>query len=429
MRRPGAVPWQCPGSGRFRRRGSRSGSRPRRVGSARAEPRPPLSRGTAGRAGPVGQRRAGRGCPGAGGWVVVGYTEEWPGYTGWRGWVTLGQLGQAHGATAMRLYSLSVLYKGDAKVHLLKAAYDVSTFNFFQRSSVQEFMTFTSQLIAERSALGSRASVKEQEYLCHVYVRTDGLAGVVIADNEYPQRVCFTLLDKVRAHAGLCGESGPATLAWPSLWSSCARPVHSCLCPQLTQKRRRGGGAGSPRWSEGRSTSHGTVELFWLDKPCKAIKSNHFSNMAKATTKPCPQVPCLCVSLDASRDGDSTTALGSLCQGWTTLFVPLQPGEEKAPGRPQTLFQYLKGLQESWRGNLDKGLEGQDKGQWLPTARGQGEMGYWEEVLPCRVVGTNRGFPEKLWLPHPWKCQRPGWTGLGATWSNGKCPCPWQGCG
>lgn len=34
----------------------------------------------------------------------------------------------------MRLYSLSVLYKGDPKVHLLKAAYDFSTFNFFQRS-------------------------------------------------------------------------------------------------------------------------------------------------------------------------------------------------------------------------------------------------------------------------------------------------------
>lgn len=34
----------------------------------------------------------------------------------------------------MRLYSLSVLYKGEPKVHLLKAAYDVSTFNFFQRS-------------------------------------------------------------------------------------------------------------------------------------------------------------------------------------------------------------------------------------------------------------------------------------------------------
>ncbi|XP_010000003.1 PREDICTED: synaptobrevin homolog YKT6 [Chaetura pelagica] len=63
--------------------------------------------------------------------------------------------------------------------------------------SVQEFMAFTSQLIVERSGPGSRASVREQEYLCHVYVRGDGLAGVVIADTEYPQRVCFTLLDKV----------------------------------------------------------------------------------------------------------------------------------------------------------------------------------------------------------------------------------------
>lgn len=35
------------------------------------------------------------------------------------------------------------------------------------------------------------------EYLCHVYVRNDNLSAVVIADTEYPQRVCFTLLDKV----------------------------------------------------------------------------------------------------------------------------------------------------------------------------------------------------------------------------------------
>ncbi|KAG5840505.1 synaptobrevin homolog YKT6-like [Anguilla rostrata] len=97
----------------------------------------------------------------------------------------------------MKLYSLSVLYKATNKANLLKAAYDLSSFSFFQRSSVQEFMTFTSALIVERSPLGTRASVKEQEYLCHVYVRNDSLGAVVIADNEYPQRVCFTLLDKV----------------------------------------------------------------------------------------------------------------------------------------------------------------------------------------------------------------------------------------
>lgn len=41
---------------------------------------------------------------------------------------------QASAAAAMRLYSLSVLYKGDPQVHLLKAAYDVSSFSFFQRA-------------------------------------------------------------------------------------------------------------------------------------------------------------------------------------------------------------------------------------------------------------------------------------------------------
>uniref|UniRef100_A0A3Q3WHS2 YKT6 v-SNARE homolog n=1 Tax=Mola mola TaxID=94237 RepID=A0A3Q3WHS2_MOLML len=96
----------------------------------------------------------------------------------------------------MKLYSLSIIHKAATKANLLKAAYDLSSFGFFQRSSVQEFMTFTSALIVERTSQGSRASVKEQEYLCHVYVRNDNLGAVVIADNEYPQRVCFSLLDK-----------------------------------------------------------------------------------------------------------------------------------------------------------------------------------------------------------------------------------------
>lgn len=40
-------------------------------------------------------------------------------------------------------------------------------------------------------------SLVSVEYLCHVYVRNDSLAGVVIADSEYPSRVAFTLLEKV----------------------------------------------------------------------------------------------------------------------------------------------------------------------------------------------------------------------------------------
>ncbi|EDL96089.1 rCG36361 [Rattus norvegicus] len=80
---------------------------------------------------------------------------------------------------------------------MFKGVYNMSSFSVFQRFSVQEFMTFTSQLVAEYSAKGSRDSVEEQVYFCHVYIRSDGLAGVVIANNVYLSRVAFTLLEKV----------------------------------------------------------------------------------------------------------------------------------------------------------------------------------------------------------------------------------------
>lgn len=112
----------------------------------------------------------------------------------------------------MKLYSLSIIYKGATKANLLKAAYDLSSYGYFHRSSYQEFMTFTSALLVERTSQGSRASVKEQEYLCHVYVRNDNLGAVVIADAEYPQRVCFTLLDKVLEEFSRQVDS----IDWPS---------------------------------------------------------------------------------------------------------------------------------------------------------------------------------------------------------------------
>lgn len=40
--------------------------------------------------------------------------------------------------------------------------------------------------------------------------------------------------------------------------------------------------------------------------------------------------------------------------------------------------------------------------------------------------GTKTGCPEKLWMPHPWKCSNHVWMGLWATWSSWRCPCPWQ---
>jgi len=98
----------------------------------------------------------------------------------------------------VKLYCIGVFNKkSNNQVVCLKDASDLSSFGFFQRGSVSEFMKFTSKVVVERTERGTRVSVKEQEYLCHVYVRLDGLSAVVISDHEYPNRVAHTLLMKV----------------------------------------------------------------------------------------------------------------------------------------------------------------------------------------------------------------------------------------
>ncbi|XP_053990406.1 synaptobrevin homolog YKT6 [Hylaeus anthracinus] len=97
----------------------------------------------------------------------------------------------------VKLYALSILYKHPTSATTMKSAYDVESFSFFQRASVKEFMSFVSKTIVERTQISSRQSVKEGDYMCHVYVRADNLAAVLISDHEYPRRVAHTLITKV----------------------------------------------------------------------------------------------------------------------------------------------------------------------------------------------------------------------------------------
>lgn len=49
--------------------------------------------------------------------------------------------------------------------------------------------------------------------MCHVYVRADNLAAVLISDHEYPRRVAHTLITKVMDEFAV--KHQPST--WPSL--------------------------------------------------------------------------------------------------------------------------------------------------------------------------------------------------------------------
>lgn len=73
-------------------------------------------------------------------------------------------------------------------------------------------MTFVSKTMVERSQTASRQSIKQGDYMCHVFVRGDNLAGVLFSDHEYPHRVAHTLVTNVLNEFS---KAVPAS-SWPS---------------------------------------------------------------------------------------------------------------------------------------------------------------------------------------------------------------------
>lgn len=63
--------------------------------------------------------------------------------------------------------------------------------------TVKEMLTFLAKTFTERTAKGQRQSVTHESYVVHCYVRSDGLAGAVTTDLEYPSRVAFVLLTQL----------------------------------------------------------------------------------------------------------------------------------------------------------------------------------------------------------------------------------------
>jgi len=81
---------------------------------------------------------------------------------------------------------------------LLSSASELSSIGYFQRRTVAEMMLFFSRQFAKGAKdPGQRSSVKEQGYLCHVYVSPAGVVAACFADEEYPTRVAFGYLSKL----------------------------------------------------------------------------------------------------------------------------------------------------------------------------------------------------------------------------------------
>ncbi|ORY20448.1 Longin-like domain-containing protein [Naematelia encephala] len=131
----------------------------------------------------------------------------------------------------MKIYSLSLLSVTPtmpAQATMLGTYQELSSFSFYQKNSVGEFMTFFTKTVAERTPANQPSSVEENNYKAHVF-RTSGrgpnsmgMAAVLITDLEYPYRTAFSLLTKVLdENAGLMAAL-PAPSAAPSFGSASA---------------------------------------------------------------------------------------------------------------------------------------------------------------------------------------------------------------
>ncbi|EIW56083.1 snare protein YKT6 [Trametes versicolor FP-101664 SS1] len=124
----------------------------------------------------------------------------------------------------MKVFSLAVvLAPPNGTCTILTSASDLSSFSFYQRGSVAEFMSFFTKTISERTPQGQRQSVQENSYTAHVYNRggAEQLAGVIITDQEYPVRPAFSLLTKLLddfiAKVPQASFKTPAAISFPEI--------------------------------------------------------------------------------------------------------------------------------------------------------------------------------------------------------------------
>lgn len=131
----------------------------------------------------------------------------------------------------MKVYSLSVLSVSPstpAQATILGTSQDLSSFSFYQKGSVGEFMTFFTKTVAERTPVNQPSSVEENNYKAHVFrvagrqPGSMGMAAVIITDLEYPYRPAFSLLTRILDENAPLLNNLPAPSMAPSFGSASA---------------------------------------------------------------------------------------------------------------------------------------------------------------------------------------------------------------
>ncbi|KAL8975759.1 MAG: hypothetical protein Q9197_000023 [Variospora fuerteventurae] len=143
----------------------------------------------------------------------------------------------------MKLHYIGIIRNETKPAHELCVEKDLSAYSRFTRDNYGQFMSLFAKTVAERTRPGQRQDVEEkcelnlasgkqrwakqklmipQAYVFHAYGRTEGVAGIIISDADYPALVAHQLLSKVvdeflTQYPRTAFTSTTSTLSFPQL--------------------------------------------------------------------------------------------------------------------------------------------------------------------------------------------------------------------
>ena len=82
---------------------------------------------------------------------------------------------------------------------------DLSSFGFFEKSTVKQMLQFFSKTVVSRVKAGQRITIEQEqmkEYQVHCFVNSEGLAATTTCDKEYPARAAFNMLGQLMEQFG-----------------------------------------------------------------------------------------------------------------------------------------------------------------------------------------------------------------------------------
>jgi len=105
-----------------------------------------------------------------------------------------------------------------------------------------------------------------------------------------------------------------------------------------------------------------------------------------------------------------TRGLELLCY---EIVGAVQPGEEKAAGRPYSSLPVPEGAcKKTVEGLFTRTCSDRTRGNGFKLKEGRFRLVIRKKFFTLNMVRNWNRCPEKLWMPPPWKCSSPGWMGL-----------------